>query len=339
MIVALFAVAWAVIRACVQSMTMDEVDTYFWYVSTSDVWRPFSNNHVLNSLLMWISTRAFGASSFAIRMPALLGAVLFVGTCYVLCRTITDRFSIQLPLFICLTYNPFVFDYMVAARGYGLANGFLLAAITVLVVHVVKGRLSLRQSCGWASLALGLSFTANFSFAFVDLAVFLTMTTWAIRQRGQESVGRIVAYCAWPGLLVALLLCGYPLIHWKRGDLIWGAHSLNEMGQSLLESSLYRLDPRFQETASYKTVDFLAPFLPPLLAILCLCQLVVTKLDGSWRQDKRNRWLGRFAASLVAIIAVSVLLHWLAFRLYNLLLPAGRTGIFLVTLITLLAGL
>jgi hypothetical protein len=337
-IAALFAIVWAVIRARVQSITMDEADTYFWYVATSDVWHPFSNNHVLNSLLMWISTRAFGTSSLAIRAPALLGAVLFVGTCYLLCRTITDRFSIQLPLFICLTYNPFVFDYMVAARGYGLADAFLLAAIAVLVLHVAKGRPSLRQACVGASLALGLSFTANFSFAFVDLAAFLAITAWAIRQRGQESVTRIVAYCALPGLFVALLVCGYPLAHWKKDDLIWGVNSLSEMRQSLLDSSLYRLDPRFQETAWYKAADFLAPLLPPLLAILCLCQIVVTNLDGSWRQDARNRWLGGFAAALAGIVSLSVLMHWLAFRVESLLLPVGRTGIFLVPLTTLLAG-
>jgi hypothetical protein len=338
MIVALFAIVWAVIRAYVQSITMDEADTYFWYVAKSDLWYPFSNNHVLNSILMWIFTRAFGISSLAFRGPALLGAVLFVGACFALCRTITDRFSIQLPLFICLTYNPFVFDYMVAARGYGLADAFLLAAITVVVVHVVKGRLSQRQACAWASLALGLSFTANFSFAFVDLAAFLAVTTWAIRQHGEESVVRMLAYCALPGLLVAILVCGYPLAHWKKDDLIWGVHSLGEMGQSLLDSSLYRLDPQFRETAWYKTADFLGPFLPPLLGILCLGQLVVTTLDGSWAHDKRNRWLGSFAAALAAIVALSVLLHWLAFRFESLLLPVGRTGLFLVPLSTLLAG-
>jgi len=117
---------------------MDEADTYFWFVSTSNVWQFYPNNHVLNSVLMWISTRAFGASSIAIRLPALLGAVLFVGTCYVLVRKITDRFSVQLPLFICLTYNPFVFDYMVAARGYGLASAFLLAAISVPAWQAAK---------------------------------------------------------------------------------------------------------------------------------------------------------------------------------------------------------
>jgi hypothetical protein len=39
---------------------MDEADTYFWFVANSNVWYSFPNNHVLNSLLMWITTHGFG---------------------------------------------------------------------------------------------------------------------------------------------------------------------------------------------------------------------------------------------------------------------------------------
>jgi hypothetical protein len=335
---AVFAIVWAVIRACVQSITMDEADTYAWFVATSNVWYPFSNNHVLNTLLMWLSTHAFGTSILAIRAPALLGAALYVGVAYFLCRSITERFSIQLPVFICLTYNPFIFDYMVAARGYGLANAFLLAAIAVPVWHRVKRRPSLRQSCALASLALGLSFTANYSFAFVDLAVFLAITAWAIRRRAGQSALRIVGFCALPGLFVALLMCGYPMMHWWGYDYGIGAHSLKEMRQSLVQSSLYRLDPRFRETGWYKAVSFLRPLLPPVFLILCFCRIAATWLDGSWREDTRAQWLGRFAASLAGIVTACVLMHWLAFRFYRLPLPLGRAGIFLLPLCTLLGG-
>ena len=58
-------------------------------------------------------------------MPALLGAVIYIVTCYFLCRSITDRFSLQFPIFVCLVFNPFILDFMVAARGYSLANAFL----------------------------------------------------------------------------------------------------------------------------------------------------------------------------------------------------------------------
>jgi hypothetical protein len=336
---ALFAIFWAVLRACVQAITNDEADTYFWFVARPGyAFYPFSNNHVLNTVLMWMTTHAFGTSIISVRAPALLGALLYVSTCYFLCHTITNQFSLRLPLFICLTYNPLIFDFMVAARGYGLANAFLLAAIAIPVWHCVKGRPNLATSCALASLALGLSFTANFSFGFVGLAAFLAIVTWAIRQRHGESIVRIIGFCVLPGMLVALLICGYPLAHWPKGAFWESAHSLAEMRQSLMQASLYRLNPRFEDADLYDLMNFLRPWLPLLLVILCFCQLVATRLDGSWFTDERTRWLGRFGATLGGMTALSVLLHWLAFRLYNAPLPMGRTGIFLIPLCTLVAG-
>jgi hypothetical protein len=319
---ALFAVAWAVIRAAVQSITVDEADTYFWFVAKSEVWHPYSNNHILNSLLMWITTHAFGNSILAIRAPALLGGCLYVAICYFLCRAITDQLILQLPFFICLTYNPFILDFMVAARGYSLASAFLLAAIAIPVWR----RMTLRISCVLASLALGLSFSANFSFAFVDLATFLAIMTWAIRRREGASIVRIVGFCALPGLAVALLICGYPLARWPAGAFWESAHSLSEMTQSLVDSSLYQLNPWFRGGL----MEDLKPLLLPALGILCVWRLIVTRVQG---------WRGKFAAALSGIVVLSVAMNWLAFRFQILPLPLGRTGIYLLPLVTLIAGI
>jgi hypothetical protein len=314
----IFAFVWSVVRAWAQSMTLDESDTYFWFVANSEVYYPFPNNHVLNTILMWITTHAFGLSSLTARLPALLGAAIYILACYCLCRNITDRFSLQFPLFVCLVFNPFILDFMVAARGYSLANAFLLLAIAI----PVWDHWELRTSCMLASLALGLSFAANFSFAFVVLAAFLALVAWAMRR---ESSWRIVGFCLLPGLFVALLICGYTLTHIRKGDLYYGAHSLGEMTRSLVEASLYQLNPRFGGSL-YKVMRFLKPRMLPALGILCVLQIVVT------------RRLGRLAAGLATIVTLTVILHWLAFRFDNLALPLSRTGIFLLPLCTLFAG-
>jgi hypothetical protein len=338
MTAALFAIVWSIIRACTQSLTIDEADTYFWFASRSAnyIFDPFPNNHVLNTLLMWIATRAFGLSSLTVRLPALLGAVLYISASYVLCRGITNRISLQFSVFVCLVYNPFVLDFMSAARGYSLATAFLLAAISIPVWCHRKGAPA--KCSALASLALGLSFAANFPFAFVDLAAFLAIVTWAIRRRGTDSLIRVLSCCILPGLLVVLLLGGYPLTHWPKGELWYGAHSLQETTQSLIEASLYRLDLRFAQSDWYQAVDFLKVFLLPVLAILCLCQLVATIFDGSWIADAQARYQARFAITMAAILAATILLHWLAFRFDNLLLPRTRTGIFLIPLCTLVAA-
>lgn len=338
---AAFAVAWAVARACVQSITIDEADTYLLFGSRelNWVWWPDSNNHVLNSALMWLVTHAFGASAFTVRTPALAGAVFYIFICYLLCRMITKQFSLRLPLFICLTFNPFIFDYLVAARGYSLALAFLLAAIAIPLWHSVEGGPSLRKSCVLASLALALSFSANFSFAFADGVTLLGLIVYAVRRRDDESAARILEFCVLPGLLVTLLLCGYPLAHWKAGALWYGAKSLSEMAQSLVKPSLFQLDPGLRGSGLYLLMNFMGPLLLPLLGVLSVCQIVVTRLDGTWLEDARIRKAGRFAAGLVGIAAFSVLLHWLAFHFVGLPLPRARTGIYLVPLLTLAAGI
>jgi hypothetical protein len=338
---ALFVVFWAILRACVQSITIDEANTYLFFVIKPFQWVlfPSSNNHVLNSALMWMTTHSFGPTHLTVRIPALLGAMLYVFICYFLSRSITSRFSLRLSLFICLTFNPFIFDHMIAARGYSLADAFLLTAIAVPVWHRLRARLSLSTSCALASLALGLSFTANFSFAFVDFAVFLVIVTWSMRRRQSESIPRIAALCVVPGLLITLLICGHTLANWGKGEIWWGAHSLSEMAQSLIQASLFRPDLRYEGLALFKATYFLKPWLLPVLGILCVVQLMVTRLDGTWLQDERARWLGRFAAVLAGIAALSVLLHWMMFRFAGFPLPQGRTGLFLVPLITLIAGI
>jgi hypothetical protein len=329
LLAAAFAIFWAILRAAVQSLTIDESVTYLLFMNgpLKSVWIASSNNHVLNTLLMWIATELFGSSSVVVRLPTLMSTVLYVTFCYFLCRRITDQFYLRLPLFICLTYNPLVFDFMVAARGYGLADAFLLAA---MVIPLWQPR-SLRTSCILASVALGLSFSASFSFAFVDLAACVAILTWAIRRREAETIPRIAAFCALPGLFIALLLCGYPLAHWNKNDSLGpGAHSLIAMFQNLAEESLYQLDPRFAASGWYQAVDFLRPWLLPVLAILCVVQLAATRLEGFWR---------KLAAVFAGVAALSVLMHWLVFRISDLPLPLGRKQLYLVPLLTAVAGM
>jgi len=286
-------------------------------------------------------TRTFGNSILSVRAPALLGAIVYVSACYLVCRSITNRFVLQLPIIICLTFNPLFADYMVAARGYGLADAFLLVAIIVPFLCSTSSRPSKPIGCVMASVALALSFTANFSFGFVDGATFLALLAWALvssAKRDVRSVMRIVALCALPGLAVVVFLCGYPLTHWKREDLWWGSHSLSEMTESLVDSSLFQIYPAWKGRRFYDLVNALKPYLLPSLGIACASRVIVMATDGTWFRNPRGRQLGWFATALASILALSVLISWTAFHFSNLPLPLGRTGIYLALACTLVAA-
>ena len=80
---------------------------------------------------MRLFTSVFGVSHLTVRAPALIGAAIYIGAAYLLCVKVTPALTVRWPLFVCLVYNPFVFDHLVAARGYALALGFLMAALAI----------------------------------------------------------------------------------------------------------------------------------------------------------------------------------------------------------------
>jgi hypothetical protein len=76
---AAFAMLWAVARAALQSITIDEAVSYLVFVRTPDLhWYPAANNHLLNTLLERLSTLLFGLHHLSVRAPALLGAGLYI---------------------------------------------------------------------------------------------------------------------------------------------------------------------------------------------------------------------------------------------------------------------
>lgn len=321
-VAAAFAFLWAIARACVQSITIDEADTYLVWVARHDPsqWEAASNNHVLNSLLMRLFTSVFGVTHLSVRAPALLGAAVYIGAAYLLCRKLTPGLRGQFPVFVCLVYNPFIFDHLVAARGYALALGFLMASMALAVYT----RLDV-PACALCSACAALSFAANFSFVFVNAFAMLAILTWACaRTQAIQTRVRLLGACLLPGLLVSVFLSVPAVLHWPKGQLDYGAHSLGEMFSTVAKSSLYRLNPQIVNPMLYQWLDAVKPFLLPLLLAL-----------AGWEWIRRRPAL---SGVLLAILVAAIGAHWLLLRLLRVPLPMDRTAIWMVPLVTLAIG-
>ena len=244
---AALAMAWAIVRAHVQAITIDEAVTYINFIRPAEpnFWTAHANNHLLNSILAWCFTRVFGPSNLVARSGALIGAAIYIAAAYFLCVLIAERFLLRVFLFICLVFNPLIFDFLVAARGYGLASGFLLGAICFVAYALMPDAKSPRVAgaCVAASLCFALSFLGNFSFAFVDAACIVVLYFWASAGQSIQRRAALAAACFLPGLLLAGVLAGPVLLQWKQAQLNYGADSLQETFQSLYEASFYQLQP------------------------------------------------------------------------------------------------
>lgn len=175
--VGLSAVALVVYHAATWPVTHDEALTYNLFLAGPwpDVFRGHSNNHALFTWLAKASVTALGPSAFTLRLPTVLAAAGYVAAAASIARR---RFAgVGGPVVLALLcFNPLVLDYLVAARGYGLALALLMGAERMLLV----GRTDAR-GCRVIGVCAGLSVAANLAFA-VPAGVVLAIAT-VVRRR------------------------------------------------------------------------------------------------------------------------------------------------------------
>jgi hypothetical protein len=341
---AAFAMLWAVIRAAVQDVTGDEAESYHFFASRVNAshWAPYSNNHLLNSMLMRLFTGVFGLSPLTVRAPALLGALLYIWGAWWLSKHLSTDWKVRIPVLVCLVYNPYIFDFFVAARGYGMALGFLLVALAVTGWYQQGIRQGLarpvQKVCGLVSILIALCFTANFSFAFAGIAAFFVLMAWILRTRPRSEWGRLVLAGSIPGMLLIVMLPLWTVLHWPKGQLWDGATSMQETFSTLAESSLYQPSRYLLNPMIYRWVHSMGKFILPVLfatAVLQAGLLIVRR--PAWKRDA-EWWPAGLGIASAVIVLLSLAMHWLAYEFFGLRMPRNRTALFLIPLVTLIVG-
>jgi len=198
--------ALCIYRALTQAITHDEALTWEFF-ATGGIGRAFAsynpNNHVLYSLLVIPSVKLFGANEFALRLPAILGTLLYLVTSLRLCRLALGRGAFSLIALGMLTLNPLVLDFLVAARGYSLAMGFFMWGLYSLMRWLgsaAGGGLAVR-----ASLAFGLSAVSHLTFALPSLGIALVALAWGVAG-DKRRLGATLLRLALPGMALAAAL-------------------------------------------------------------------------------------------------------------------------------------
>jgi len=295
---AAIAMALVVFRAATQAITIDEAATYILFVYNPEPghWVGSTNNHVLNTMLMRLTTRLFGSTELTARLPALLGAAIYISACYRFCKRIGGGLLLQWASLVCLTFSPFIMDYLVAARGYSLALGFLMTAL-LADPKTIRG-------CILASTAIGLCFASNFSFAFACAAVLSGLFLWSWRERTIPRAKLLAAY-ALPPILVNIVISAPSILTFPRDELWYGAHSLREAFASVLESQLAHRTP--------------------------LLYAIPGAISLAWLIHIRKQ-LAPLAILFGGAFLATAALHAIAHNTLGLLYPLDRTGVFFIPL-------
>ena len=145
---------WAIWLRCAflhEPVRKDEAASFLYYAS-----RPVfvglayytANNHLLSTLLMHISTSAFGVSEWAMRLPTLIAGVLLVPATYVVVRLPQGKNAALLATALVSASSPLI-EFSFNARGYSLGALFLL---------IMAGMIEFARSKGapraWISIAI-----------------------------------------------------------------------------------------------------------------------------------------------------------------------------------------
>jgi hypothetical protein len=169
-----------------QPMRYDESGTYVHYASQplyiglTTYTAP--NNHLLNTLLIHVSTAVLGNHPWAIRLPALVAGVALVPATYLAGRLLYDRGSALLAAALVASSSVLI-EYSTNARGYTA-----VALIFILLVALATRLADSHSPAAWAAFAvlaaLGFFAIPTFSYAFGALVVWLAWLLAVERRAG-----------------------------------------------------------------------------------------------------------------------------------------------------------
>jgi 4-amino-4-deoxy-L-arabinose transferase-like glycosyltransferase len=326
-----------VYRAATQPVTVDEASIYQNYIQ--DYTTPVqiltekysSANHVLQTLLAFASVKMFGVSELALRIPSLLGGLLYLIGIYRL-STLTFQRLLSATLALGLTVmNPLILDHLSLARGYGIALGLFTWSLYMTMRY-------LRGDSGWhilpaAGVCLGLSVAANPTFAFAGLGLalmFLSMSRKFFRL--------VWRYCV-PGLIAAISIVALPVLTMRASNFNFGAPTLKKTVTRLAYQSLFH-----HELAASILPQPPADDRWPLGLVCWVIAAVMVFISLGWlvagvmalrRKDGDEpaaaTCLRLSGGALLFSLACSITGHWFAGWRY----PYDRTGLYLIFLFSL----
>lgn len=321
----LMVVAQSSYRAAHQSIAHDEACTYNWFIaSPANVFNYDPNNHVLATYLEMACVAALGASELTLRLPTLLATLLYVGAVVLLVRIAVPSPTWAVATGALLLLNPLVLDYLVQARGYGLALAFLLWGVdlTLLALLVRRGdAVATRRWWLLASLALGLCVASSLAFLIVAGCFAAGVATvWWAREARTSAGGDRPDVPVWvPAPAAAVLLIAYlPLV--VKVLVSHAAARWEQLARRLASAGALAPTPPFPGALPLPAPWLVIAVSAPVVALACAGLVAVARRAARGRdavrqpagrraRHRRSRvltWLTLAAALAVAVAAVPV---------------------------------
>lgn len=159
------------IRAFMVPLVHDEVATFFHYIQKGEFLPPHAhwdaNNHLLNSMLSYISYLLFGSSEFSLRLSNLIFFPVFFFFVYKVSNLL------RYPVLKWTFFSTFIFahnfiEYFALSRGYGMSMALLFASIYYVFQVLKKGELKYYIL---STLLISLAISANLTLVNTGILI------------------------------------------------------------------------------------------------------------------------------------------------------------------------
>ncbi len=299
-------------RAVLLGLTCDEASTYFSHVPNS-IWSCFfsescwsdANNHLLNTFLMQLSIGIFGTSELTLRLPNLLGHLVYLIFSIRLVRRYSDNFWVRLAGFSLLNLNPFLLEFFSLARGYGLGVGWMMMSIYFLIRWVESGKLKLGIYCYVGAFLAVLSnfiFLNYWASATAVFGFFLLVKYFSQKnERPEISFLKSFGLPIFASLSLFILIKNPIQFLQSKGEFVYGTESLADSYIGMIKASLM-------------SQGYLNPYTTNIFVLISLCLLGFSMFFGvfNFLKNRKNTFFKiHFAGiSLMVIMILAMIVQY-----------------------------
>ena len=101
----------------------------------------YTNNHILNTLLIKGLFSIFGMNHALARVPNIIAFIFYFTYCYLFSKRYIKEDWVSFMFMTVMMCNPYLLDFFALARGYGLAIGLMMGSIYYCARYVLDGEL------------------------------------------------------------------------------------------------------------------------------------------------------------------------------------------------------
>jgi len=319
-------------RAATLSITHDE-GVIYQMISQHSGWQIFNyiipQDHMINSLLMKFSCQLFPDTEYTLRLPNLLGHLLYIIFSILLLIKLKNP-HLLIAGFVLLNFNPYLLDFFSVARGYGLSVSFMMVSIYFGFSFILSRKiLPMIMSFLFAILSVLTVYTLlNYFVALCGIVAIMMLLWWADQRFKSDKKFLLTSGIYLIVILISMLLIYLqlkePLQRVQSEEYIYQAFNSDFYHgtiRPIVFRSIYNSDPK-------TTVDLVSYSLFAVY-IMALIMMVVMSIRRNFSFKGRLIFFS-FILSLIMVLSIS-----LQYELFNIRFVQNRTATFIIPLMVL----